>query len=110
MSALPFFDRGFGVFVEGQRKADPVIEVALGLQRASIDVDEAVVWPTSHGHSVGALALQDFIVNGGIDTAHDAVSANGDTHFSLNHERNAAEHSLFFDVAHPPKCGFHSVR
>ncbi len=88
-----------GLLVIIQRQPNPIVEAGLRSYGFGVNMYKASVLSSSHDDGVTTFALQRSIVNGRINPTHDAFLANADTHFPLNHERNAAEHSLLFNAA-----------
>ena len=48
-------------------------------------------------------------MNRGVNTAHEAIVADGNTHLSVHHKGNAAEHSSFFDALNVLEACSHAL-
>src|SRR5262249_36421636 len=63
-----------------------------------VDVHIATVLSPLHDQGPAAFAFQHGVVDGRVDAAHDSVRPRADAHLPADHERDAAEHSFFFDA------------
>jgi len=72
-------------------------------------MDKAAIGSPLHSDSPGTSALDRPFVRLRVDTAHQSVTANTDTHLAVNHERDAAEHLPFRHSRQVRECYSHSV-
>src|SRR5256885_368296 len=72
-------------------------------------MDKAPIRSPLHFDSLGTSALDRPFVRRRVDTAHQSVPANTDTHLAVHHERDAAEHLPFGHSRYVRECHSHSV-
>jgi hypothetical protein len=72
-------------------------------------VDEAPIRSPVHFDSPDTSALDSRFVQLWVDTTHQSVMANTDTHLAVHHEGDAAEHLPFRHSRHVRERRSHSV-
>jgi hypothetical protein len=72
-------------------------------------MDKAPIRSPLHFDSPDTSALDRQFVQLRVDTTHQSVMANTDTHLAVHHEGDAAEHLPFRHSRQMRECGSHSV-